>query len=155
MHNKARPILTSKITFEMVSNADLRKTVSFKEGKACTVRTLSSGMGIPYPTAHAILREKAGRKQGKGIPFGRFMDWHRVWLETEYNQSLTEVFKYKTLNQIIKAKGTFMVQVRGHMTVVKNGVVVDLIVCGIPNWRIKRAWKVGKPTRLLSFSVSN
>lgn len=40
-----------------------------------------------------------------------------------------------------KKQGTFIVRVRGHVTTVKEGRVIDT---GVKNWHVKSAWRIIK-----------
>lgn len=120
------------------------------EKNDCTVRAVSNSMGLPYETAHNILRQYAGRRKGKGIPFFLFIKKEQVknMFLKEHNISYFEVptDRLSTINRFCQERkqGTYLILVKGHITVVRDGVVLDL---GAKNWRILTAWRVIKNSK--------
>jgi len=117
------------------------------EKKDCTVRALSNACDLSYEESHELLRKYSGRENGKGTWFHLFMANPQVkkLLLKKHNISYWDLPIHKTpsINRLIeyRKQGTFLVWVRGHITVIKDGAVVDL---NCKNWHVEQIWQVAK-----------
>jgi len=106
------------------------------EANDCTVIAYSIAANIPYANAHAELF-LAGRKFRRGFQFPLFAatkDWKR------FPRPGMEVDKYV---QYIAYSGRWIIQVRGHVFAVVDGVIHDTIRLNkLVNRHVKRAWKL-------------
>lgn len=117
------------------------------EKNDCTVRAVSNAFNIPYLEAHNILRVYGNRPDKHGIPFHRFINdagVKNMFLEKygmEYFEINTETTASISRFLEQKKQGTFIVRVRGHVTTVKEGRIIDM---GVKNWHVKSAWRIIK-----------
>jgi len=109
----------------------------------CTVRAVALAYDIPYNKAHDLLKNEARRKDRQGA---------RGWLsfakghlcKKRINGKTTREVPEKLLAKTVKSfgqhfdKGTFLVSVSQHVTVIKDGVVMDLYNPGLA--RVRAAW---------------
>jgi hypothetical protein len=126
------------------------------EQRDCAVRAIAAAFDVSYDDAHDFAKTKWKRKRGQGTRtysiiqtlnnsdnclnlFGK-----KTKIAKTYNE-------YKTKNGLIRCNsklgkfaknnsvGTYYVLVRGHATVVKNGVILDNYA---PGSIVKKAWEI-------------
>ena len=110
------------------------------ERNDCTVRALAISTGTPYMKAYMILCN-AGRKRNRGFYIENFFKKNKCCLGHCFTK--LPFRKSITLRRFIKTypTGTFYVRKRGHVFVVKDGVVHDLFKPG-DYTKIIMAWEV-------------
>ena len=135
--------MKKEIDFEKVICSSGERLIGEKND--CTVRVVSNSLNIPYLEAHTILRQYGRRQNKHGISFGLFMNDPKVkeLFLTKYGVEYFEV-NTDNITSIVhfleqKKQGTFIVGVRGHVTTVKEGRVIDTF---IKNWHVKKAWRL-------------
>ena len=107
----------------------------------CTVRALANISGYTYDDAFNICKA-AGRVSGRGMN-------KRIWLplfeqhaDIEFSNYLSDFKTIKSLSKkLTDLRGTYLVQVRRHLAVFKDGQWLDWIDEDRLH-RVKRVWKV-------------
>ena len=137
-----------------IDGCELRKCAGFHdETKDCTVRAVSIALDIPYAKAHALLA-KAGRPDRDGprsYIFDAFMEG-LGFTKYEYPVRCYKVEKwYGTIERracitfkrwlLEHSTGVYVVDMRGHVFAVINGVVHDALTIG-PRTVVKGHWKI-------------
>lgn len=114
-----------------LSDSFTSQEIERKEKNDCTVVALAHMCDISYEKAYKYL-ELHGRKKEKGMFFERFISKMGYKL---FNKKLIKMPKFNTLNQFLEANlnGNYLVMVRGHVFVVKDGKIFDT---HIKNYRI-------------------
>ena len=118
------------------------------EKNDCFVKAVASATGSSYNDAHAFVKEKFNRQDGKGTMvelnlknvtkstqvIGSSIKADFIKLGTDkikntYRLYGEEVKRQKTVKSFIKSnpKGTFIVLVAGHAFTIKDGVLIDNI----------------------------
>lgn len=126
------------------TNPRLISKFAGREKSDCTVRALSNVLQIPYEEAHQFIKYYCKRKNGTGVRtfelLNLFNKNKQVFIN-RFNVSLWEEKRFKTINQLIKAKpnGRFYVLVSRHATAVIDGQVADM---GSRNWHIEHCWEI-------------
>lgn len=116
----------------MIKHAIANEQDGMQEHNDCTVRAIKNATGVPYRDAHSWA-EKRGRKNGKGVYFGTWMQDVATLKEIVYGYRISCVLnpKYRnemqTLNQCmhLMRKGRYIVLVKGHTFAVIDGVIHD------------------------------
>lgn len=112
------------------------------ERNDCTVRTLCIATNSPYMDAYHLLLN-AGRKPNRGFYFEKLLKKRSGYL----GHSFTKIGfrKPRTLKKFIEQypKGTYCARIRGHVFVVIDGTVHDMMQPK-PYCRITHAWQVQK-----------
>jgi len=110
------------------------------EKNDCTVRALAIATETSYIKAYMKLAA-AGRKRNKGfyickILKAKSIHFNHVFKKLSFRKSIT-------LQKFLKkySKGTFYVQKRGHVFVIRDGVVIDTFRPGAYTMIVK-AWEV-------------
>jgi len=123
---------------------------SMLEAKDCTVRSLAIAFNLPYLRAHSILA-LAGRKHRQGFPFCAYLCGRRILLEHTVSHIRFGYPEYgfgkpkMTLRRFVSSysSGTWIVLLRDHATVVKDGVLYDCYR-EKPNRWVRNAFKIDK-----------
>jgi hypothetical protein len=115
---------------------------SENERNDCTVRTLCIATNRPYREAYQLLFN-AGRKPNRGFYFERLLKKKTNYLGCSFIK--IGFRKPRTLRKFIEEypDGVYCLRMRGHVFVVMNGVVHDMMDPK-PYCRITDAWKVMK-----------
>jgi hypothetical protein len=113
--------------------------IAKNERNDCFVRAVASSFECPYDTAHAWVKEKFKRQDGKGTRYvacklatmqseGEKFNNRQVEGIEKLRTYVTATYKMKrtTLNQFIKKypTGTYIIIVRGHAFTLKDGAVI-------------------------------
>jgi len=113
----------------------------FYERNDCTVRALALAAKIPYAEAHSHLKAH-GRKAGKGVmhkplvaAYDKYVgEHHRT---SVYKRDLPTVAAFITAHPV----GTFIVNVRGHVFALIDGLQHDLCpALAKPRCRVMGYW---------------
>jgi hypothetical protein len=110
------------------------------ERNDCTVRALAIATDSKYYDAYKLLYN-AGRKPNKGFHIERLLRSSCFYLGCQFVK--LKFRKSITLNRFIKKypAGIFYVKKRGHVFVVKDGIVLDMFKNG-PYTKVIAAWRV-------------
>ena len=109
------------------------------ENNDCVVKSIAIATGIPYPEVHAALKAR-GRVNGrgtKGYTFMPFLNSPPYVKPIVITPETCRVFSFFQANP----KGTFLVIVPKHMTVIKAGVCLDEFPPK-PKQRVQYAYQV-------------
>jgi hypothetical protein len=123
--------------------------IKYKESKAgsppeekndCTVRALAIATNSTYTKAYMLLCQ-AGRKHNKGFYIERLLKKHCSYLGHSFFK--LPFRKPITVSKFIQKypKGTYYVKIRGHVFVIRESVVYDMVEPR-PMQRITDAWEV-------------
>ena len=118
----------------------------------CTVVSMAASLGMSYKAAHDLAKSH-GRRPRQGMDPDRFrelmvtliqrgkLNWLPIERIRTYYKS-TDRYRKMKLSTFCKnnSKGTYILLVRGHVTTVKDGIVVDGV--GQPNQYVKQGWMV-------------
>ena len=120
--------------------------IAKNEKNDCFVRAVAAATGSNYDAAHSFVKEKFGRKNGKGTELvqAHMMNLEKNGMEIDGKEFKVSVLgsekttnKYKLYGEIVKRKktvksfikdnpkGTFIVGVSKHAFTVKDGVLID------------------------------
>ena len=110
------------------------------ERNDCTVRALKIATGCKYYDAYRFL-SNAGRKSNRGFYIENVLKTSSFYFGCQFTK--LKFRKPITLRKFItnNSKGTFYVRKRGHVFVVKDGVVYDEVKPGQYSM-VLMAWKV-------------
>jgi len=114
---------------------------SAQDRNDCVVRALANASGMAYEDAFNACKA-AGRKDGRGMN-------HKVWfplfeqhVQLEPSRYLSSFGSIKSLSQkLTELGGTYLVQVRGHIAVFRDGSWLDWIDCDRLH-RVQKVWRV-------------
>ena len=114
------------------------------EKNDCTVRAFALATEIPYKQAHALMTS-LGRKPKRRVYFEKMM----LQIEGQCFNGYMLVRRgvvYKTVAKFVEAKteGRYLVRIRGHVTAVINGVLMDIGQIP-PRCRITNVWELVAP----------
>ena len=137
-----------------IDGCELRKCAGFpEETKDCTVRAVSIAIDIPYAVAHAML-SKAGRPDKDGPRASVFTAFMKSigYTKYEYPARYYKVEKcYGTIERRARitfkrwlpehSTGRYIVDMRGHVFAVIDGVVHDALTIG-PRTNIQGHWHI-------------
>ena len=109
--------------------------------KDCVVRALANVSGISYDDAFDACKA-AGRKDGRGMNSKVWLPLFEQHVQLEHSRYLSSFGSIKSLSQkLTELGGTYLVQVRGHIAVFRDGSWLDWIDCDRLH-RVKKVWKV-------------
>ncbi len=110
------------------------------EKNDCTVRALAIATGSTYNKAYMLLCN-AGRKHNKGFVIEKFLKKHCSYLGHCFHK--LPFRKPITIQKFIQKypEGIFYIKIRGHVFVIKDGTVYDLVEPR-PMQRVTAAWQV-------------
>ena len=107
----------------------------------CTVRALANISGYTYDDAFNICKA-AGRVSGRGMKKSIWLPLFEQHANIEFSNYLSDFKTIKSLSKkLTELGGTYLVQVRGHIAVFKDGQWLDWIDENRMH-RVKRVWKV-------------
>lgn len=114
---------------------DLKRTAvrHYNDNNFCTVVAVASVTGMSFGKAR-IKMEKAGREHRKGaydFQYHEVIQRRGYRLEKVIDDNHDDAYKghhAKTMGKKLKGKGNFLVQVRGHVLAVMDGVINDWAV---------------------------
>lgn len=109
------------------------------ENNDCVVKSIAIATGIPYPEVHAALKAR-GRVNGRGTRGDVKADFLGTLPYVKRVTITLETCRVWSFFQA-HAKGTFLVSVPKHLTVIKNGKVLDEIPPK-PRQRVIEAYQV-------------
>lgn len=110
------------------------------EKNDCTVRALAIATNASYMKAYMIL-SSAGRKHNKGFIIEKFLKKNCIYLGHCFRK--LPFRKPITIRKFVQKypKGVYYAKIRGHVFVVKDGVVHDMVEPRAMQ-RITAAWEV-------------
>ena len=107
----------------------------------CVVRALAHVSNIAYDEAFNIC-EAAGRKPGRGMNIRDWLPMFEQHAELELSRYLSDFKTIKSLSKKLTERGgTYLVQVRGHVAVFRDGTWLDWIDSDRRH-RVRKVWKV-------------
>ena len=108
----------------------------------CVVRALANGAGMTYTEAFQLCR-MAGRRKGDGMLIEKWLPLFEKHMSLDESVYLAKSFKtVKTLSRKLKSRGgTYLVLVRGHVAVYRDGEWLDWIDSTRCH-RIRRVWEI-------------
>lgn len=111
---------------------------ALEEKNDCTVRALATATNMPYLEAHALLKDH-GRRTRSGVRITPLINAYRAAMGVEYQK----VAGRPTLNRFAQdhSTGTWIVRLKDHVFVLKDGVQYDMIVNG-PRRQVLGYWLV-------------
>lgn len=122
------------------------------EERDCAVRAVAAAFGLSYDEAHAFAAKQWGRRPRGGTSTNAIVaTMGRGTLLGRRLTSLKPINEYQTAKGLVKcqtqlgtfakrhAQGTYFLLVRGHATVVKDGVILD---GWRPGSRVNYIWRV-------------
>lgn len=103
----------------------------------CTIRSLSTAEGISWDKAYKILCNYARKKRLMLSSVKNIEDY----LNENYDK--VQIYPYQTVGDFVQShkKGTYLITMDGHITVLKDGYVYDTfsplnrIIWGV--WKVK------------------
>lgn len=141
-------VITRKVKYTAENSKKAVKAdskIAAKEAKDCVVYACANAFGMDYDTSHAFVKERFHRKEKKGTRtalllsgFNKMVDDKEVvngkvvtdFIDRPRNaykcygevvQRLNRVYSFAEQNK----EGTYVILVRNHALVVKDGVIVD------------------------------
>lgn len=98
-----------------------------RERNDCTVRSLATATGLPYPDCHSFMASK-GRRRFRGVVFRYCVPDNGVALGHHFE--FTPLVKARGLKTAIKRNpklktGTWILKVRSHVYTIRDGVAYD------------------------------
>lgn len=122
------------------------------ECKDCVVRTIASACGLSYDKSHSFVEKKFNRKFRKAtyyfsIIMNQISKINRKTVKSFSSSDLMNGKSQMTVGSFLKLydKGTYIIEVKGHVFTIKNGDVIGNYKDSIKLKRIiKGVWKVGK-----------
>jgi len=110
------------------------------EKNDCTVRALAISTGSTYNKAYMLLCS-AGRKRNRGFVIEKFLKKNCSYLGHCFHK--LPFRKPITIQKFIQKypKGVFYTKIRGHVFVIKDGAVYDMVEPR-PMQRVTAAWEV-------------
>ena len=112
-----------------------------QDGNDCVVRALANASGMAYEEAHALCKE-AGRKDGRGMHNSLWIPLFEKKMKIEESGYLSGFGSIKTLStKLAERGGTYIVWIRGHVAVFKNGEWIDWLNSNRRH-RIRKVWRV-------------
>ena len=115
------------------------------EKNDCTVRALAIATNSSYVKAFAVLCQ-AGRKRNRGFYIEDLLKRNTTHLKCSFEK--LPFRKPITVTKFINRypEGTFYIRVRGHVFVIKDSTVYDLVEPR-PMQRVTMAWRVTSLTK--------
>jgi hypothetical protein len=117
----------------------------------CAVKAVAIALKKPYEAVHAAFK-KRGRRNGRGTQQSIIHHYLSAFPEV---QEIPEVvdrrpnfWQFFHANQ----KGTFLIVVTKHLTVIRDGIVLDEIPPR-PRMLVRWAWKVQMPEDWTDYSI--
>jgi len=125
MHNKS---------IGMISTDSGRSELNFSEKNDCTVRALAEALEIPYLTAYGMMLG-SGRKRNRGVR--SLAVYNTVGNRHDRpNMTVENYVKY------IANSGNWIINIRGHVFAVVNGVIKDLHPEMTLNCHVIQSWRI-------------
>ena len=112
-----------------------------QDNNDCVVRALANASGMAYADAFELC-ESAGRKTGRGMNIKLWLPLFEKHIGVEKSGYLSGFGTIKSLSKKMTEKGgTYIVRVRGHLAVFKDGEWVDWLDSNRMH-RVKDVWRV-------------
>lgn len=112
-----------------------------QDNNDCVVRALANASGMAYADAFELC-ESAGRKTGRGMNIKLWLPLFEKHIGIEKSGYLSGFGTIKSLSKKMTEKGgTYIVRVRGHLAVFKDGEWVDWLDSNRMH-RVKDVWRV-------------
>lgn len=109
----------------------------------CVVKSIALGLGKPYEVVHRELARR-GRRNGRGTPGIIWRNYLSHFPEVVEMQDIPELrinfWRFFHKHQ----SGTYLIVVTKHLTVIRDGVVLDEIPPR-PRMLVRGAWEVTLP----------
>lgn len=112
-----------------------------QDNNDCVVRALANASGMAYADAFELC-ESAGRKTGRGMNIKLWLPLFEKHIGIERSGYLSGFGTIKSLSKKMTEKGgTYIVRVRGHLAVFKDGEWVDWLDSNRMH-RVKDVWRI-------------
>lgn len=117
----------------------------------CVVKSIAIALCKPYEAVHRALKAR-GRRNGRGTPGFVFRGYLRCFDEVEEMTDIPErrinFWRFFHRHQ----SGTYLLSVTKHLTVIRDGVVLDEIPPR-PRMLVRAAWRVQLPAEWTDYVI--